>query len=55
MYNPLLQCFHEFSYYHPVEQDATIELLDPGTSNEIAAVFHIDSGAQHEACNIFVH
>ncbi len=47
MYNPLLQCFHEFSYYHPVEQDATMELLDPGTSNEIAA--------QHEAHNIFVH
>ena len=37
------------------EEDATMEILDPSTSNEIAAVFHIDGGAQHEAWSIFVH
>ena len=55
LYNPLLQQFHDFSHYHPLEEDASMGLLDPGMSNEIAPVFHIDSGAQHEAHNIFVH
>jgi len=32
-----------------------MELLDSGSSNEIAAIYHIDTGTQHEAQNIFVH
>ncbi len=32
-----------------------MEPLDPGSSNEIAAIYHIDTGAQHEARNIFIH
>src|SRR5258708_4098479 len=49
VHNPLLHCFYEFANFHMAEEDVTMEILDPSTSNEIAAVFHIDGGAQHEA------
>ena len=53
--NPPLHRFYEFAHYHPADEDVTMEPLDPGSSNEIAAIYHIDTGTQHEAQNIFVH
>jgi len=53
--NPLLKKFQDFIQFQPDIEDASMKILDPGATNEIAAIYNVGSGATHEPQCLYVH
>jgi hypothetical protein len=41
--NPLHHAYHDFSIFVPDEDNAYLELTDPGPGGEIAVLYHISN------------
>ena len=52
--NPLYHAYHNFSHFVPEEDNAYLELADPGPGGEIAALYHVGNSPYPSPRQLYV-
>lgn len=53
-FNPLFQIYQSFAAFEPTTPNAYLELADPGTGNEIAALLHVGNAPRPTSRQVYV-